>query len=165
MKILVTGGVKSGKSLFAEKRCLALVNEEPPIYLATTEILDPEMQQRVEIHQNRRQNQFITIEESLALHRAIQKWNRPILIECMTMWMNNMLYHQKSESELFDELNKVLQLPNDIVFVINEVGMGIIPDNALARTFVDLSGKVSQTLGNACQEAYFCVAGQVLKVK
>jgi len=165
MKILITGGVKSGKSLFAESRCLGLAKEEKPIYLATTEMVDSEMRQRIEVHQKRRQEQFTTVEESLVLHQTIQKLDNPVLIECMTMWINNMLYHQKSEQTLFDEVEKVLGLPNDMVFVINEVGMGIIPDNALARTFVDLSGKVSQTLGNACDEGYFCVAGQPLKVK
>lgn len=165
MKILVTGGVKSGKSRLAEERCLSLSPDDKPIYLATTENHDPEMQTRIAVHRERRQDRFTTVEEPLALHQTLSQQTAPVLLECMTLWMNNMLYHEKSEQMIFQEVEKLMALPLSLVFVLNEVGMGIIPDNALARQFVDLSGKVAQQLGNGCDEVHFCVAGQALRMK
>ncbi len=165
MKILYTGGVKSGKSRHAEQRCLELAETEIPIYLATTEFIDAEIQKRIDDHQTRRQGRFLTCEEPLKLALCIESHSVPVLIECLTMWLNNMLHHHRSESEIFDELSQLLQLPNNMVLVINEVGLGVIPDNPLARQFVDLSGKVSQWVGEYCDEIYFCIAGHPMRVK
>ena len=89
MKILFTGGVKSGKSQHAERRMLDLSQGQKPVYLATTELLDPEMEKRISEHRHRRSEKFKTIEEPLFLTEALSQTDAPILVECMTMWLNN----------------------------------------------------------------------------
>ena len=165
MKVLITGGVKSGKSQFAEKRCRMLVCKEKPIYLATSEIIDAEMQQRIFAHQQRRQNQFLTVEEPLELARCMKGLRSTVLVECMSMWINNMLYHQKTEQSIMKEVDCIMKLTIPMILVINDVGMGVIPNNSLARQFVDVSGKVAQIVGHRAHEVHFCVAGQVLQIK
>lgn len=165
MKTLFIGGVKSGKSRLAETYILENHPHVKPIYLATTEWLDEEMRQRLAVHQARRQDQFITIEEPMNLLAAIQNVDHPVLIECVTMWLNNQLYRRKTAAEILAELEAVLQSPGDLVLVHNEVGFGIIPDNALARQFVDLSGKAAQLMGQYCDRVYFCSAGLMLAMK
>ncbi len=159
MKVLVTGGVKSGKSRFAEQRTLALATQQRPIYLATTEFRDPELDARIQVHQERRGQRFETREAPLDLAQAVADTDAPVLVECLTMWLNNWLYHQRSEEAAFAEIQRLLALPNDLVLVLNEVGLGLIPDNELARQFADLSGKVGQQLGAACHETWWVVAG------
>lgn len=165
MKTLFIGGVKSGKSRLAEAAILQHAGEIKPYYLATTELLDAEMQARIAVHQQRRQDLFITLEEPLKLLEAVYLCQRPVLIECITMWLNNALYHRISENSILQELEAVMQLPVDLVLVHNEVGFGVIPDNALARQFVDLSGKAAQLMAKYCDEVYFCSAGLALRMK
>jgi adenosylcobinamide kinase/adenosylcobinamide-phosphate guanylyltransferase len=158
------GGVKSGKSRLAESYILQKVTQKP-IYLATTECLDAEMQARVAQHQQRRGQQFETLEEPLALYKTLKQQQHPVLVECLTMWLNNMLYHGQTEAAILAELAASLQLSPDIVWVHNETGLGVIADNPLARQFVDLSGKAGQLLGKHCTEVYFCSAGLLLPLK
>ena len=165
MKILITGAVKSGKSTNAEKRILELSEGIIPIYLATCEMFDPEMGKRIKEHRQRRGKKFHTIEEALYLSEAIKGQKNPVLIECMTMWLNNVLHYKFSENKIFEEIENLLTLENDLIFVLNEVGMGIIPANPLARIFSDLSGKISQKLGDSCDEVNLCVAGILVKLK
>lgn len=163
MKTLFIGGVKSGKSRHAEACALALA--ERPGYLATTECFDKEMRERVARHKEQRDTRFETLEEALDLVGAIETQNRPVLVECTTMWLNNMLYHGRGEAEIFEQIDALLALPNDLVIVHNDVGGGIIPDNALARRFTDLSGGVAQRIAAACDEVYHCVAGIATRIK
>ena len=165
MKILITGGVKSGKSRHAEIRLLKMSQLQKPVYLATTELLDPEMRKRISEHRQRRGERFQTIEEPLFLSEALNGTDAPVLIECMTMWLNNALHHQLPESNIFAEIESLLSLEREIVFVMNEVGLGVIPVNPLARKFVDLSGLISQQLAEACDEVNWTVAGISVKVK
>ena len=165
MKILFTGGIKSGKSFNAEKRVINIAKGNTPIYLATTELFDPEMERRISEHKKRRGKTFQTIEESLYLCDSLIDKKGPVLIECMTMWLNNALHHKFSEKKIFLEINKLLSLDIDLIFVLNEVGMGIIPRNNLARKFADLSGRVSHLLGESCDEVNLCVAGILVKIK
>ena len=168
MKTLFIGGIKSGKSVNAEHYALRHCGLDPqstPYYLATTEFIDDEIEQRIQIHQNRRAQQFITIEESLDLISAITPLKEPVLIECTTMWINNMLYHQKTKEQIVEHITTLLTLPNDIIFVHNDVGSGIIPDNALAREYVDISGIVSQIIATHCDEVYHCIAGISTQIK
>ena len=164
-KILVTGGVKSGKSRHAEKRILAMANGIKPVYVATTELNDSEMKKRIKNHRQRRGNSFETIEEPLFLSSVLRKVQSPVLVECLTMWLNNALHHKYSERKVFDEINNLLSLECDVVFVINEVGLGIIPENPLARKFLDLSGRIAQKLGKTCDEVIWCVAGNTIRIK
>ena len=165
MKTLFIGGIKSGKSYSAEQYTKALQADRKPYYLATTEFIDEEIQQRIDVHQERRESSFTTIEESLELYRAIQKCDGPVLVECTTMWINNMLFHNKTKEQILEHITKVLTLPNDIIFVHNDVGAGIIPDNALARQYIDISGIVSQRIATECDKVFHCIAGIATKIK
>ena len=165
MKILITGGVKSGKSRHAETRILEMANGKKPVYLATTELLDQEMEERVLEHRHRRGEKFRTIEEPLYLTDVLLNMEGPVLIECLTMWLNNALHHQLSEKKIITEIENLLLLKCDVIFVQNEVGLGIIPDNSMAREFSDLSGRIAQLLGEVCDEVNLCVAGILLQIK
>ncbi|MDQ1339283.1 MAG: adenosylcobinamide kinase / adenosylcobinamide-phosphate guanylyltransferase [Campylobacterota bacterium] len=163
MKILYIGGVKSGKSKHAENSALDL--SQTPFYLATTEAMDDEMAKRVAIHKQKRDKKFQTIEEPLKLFDSISKLGEAVLVECLTLWINNMLFYKKTHDEIYNEIKKTMELENDIVFVLNDVTSGIIPDNALAREFVDISGNVSQIVASACDEVWFCIAGLKTRIK
>ncbi|NOS74006.1 MAG: bifunctional adenosylcobinamide kinase/adenosylcobinamide-phosphate guanylyltransferase [Methyloglobulus sp.] len=164
MKTLFIGGIKSGKSRLAEAYILEQAKQKP-YYLATTEFIDDEMRQRIKVHQQRRYDSFITIEEPIQLLNILKGCPGPVLIECVSMWLNNMLYHQHAEEMVLQELNAVMQLSSDMVFVLNEVGLGVISDNPLARQYVDLSGKAAQLLGQGCDKVFFCCAGLVMELK
>ena len=165
MKILIIGGVKSGKSLHAEKLILTMANGIKPVYLATSELNDSEMKKRITSHRQRRGNKFETLEEPLRLASVLRNIQCPVLIECLTMWLNNALHHKYSERKVFAEIDTLLSLECDLVFVINEVGLGIIPENPLARKFLDLSGRIAQKLSEACDEVLWCVAGNTIRIK
>ena len=165
MKTLFIGGVKSGKSRLAEAFILEQAGTNKPYYLATTEFFDDEIQDRVLIHQNRRKDSFITLEEPLKLFEVLEKCRRPVLIECVSMWLNNLLYHQIPEADILQELEAALRLPCTMVLVHNEVGLGVIADNSLARQFVDLSGKAAQLMGQHCDEVFLCCAGLKIRMK
>ncbi len=164
MKALFIGGIKSGKSLQAENFSLKH-SKLLPIYLATTEFIDAEMKERIEKHKLQRSENFLTLEEPLNLLEAVRPIKTLVLIECISMWINNMLHHGFTYEDIQDHLQKVLALPQDIVFVQNDVGAGIIPDNALARKYVDISGKVSQLLGQNCNNVFHVIAGISTKIK
>lgn len=163
-KALFIGGIKSGKSRNAEIYTLknSIIK---PIYLATTEFMDEELHRRVDEHKLQRSKEFETIEEPLKLHEAILKQNGTVLVECVSMWINNMLYHGYVFSDMKKELEAVLALDKNIVFVLNDVGCGIIPENALAREFIDISGKLSQLIASGCDEVYHTVAGISVRIK
>ena len=166
MKTLFIGGVKSGKSRLAEQYVLKhYAKASKPCYLATNEFFDAEMQERVRVHQQRRQEYFITLEEPIKLLDTLSLCETPVLVECVTIWLSNMLHYQNTEADILQELEDILLLPNDIVFVHNEVGFGVIPENPLARQFVDLSGKAAQLMGQYCDKVFFCSAGLALSMK
>ncbi len=168
MKTLFIGGIKSGKSLLAEQYILNQkleTKKQSLYYLATTEFVDEEIQKRIEIHQKRRETQFITIEEPLNLVKKVSSLDQPVLIECTTMWINNMLYHNRTKEQIFEHIETLMQLDHDIVIVHNDVGSGIIPDNALAREYVDISGIVAQMIAAQCSEVYHCIAGISTRIK
>jgi len=164
MKVLFIGGIKSGKSFNAEKFILG-ISTEKPIYLATTEFIDDEMQKRIEEHKRQREDSFITLEESLNIYKLIVKQKKNILVECLSMWINNMMYHRHSYEDMKTELLKIMKLKQNIVFVLNDVGSGIIPTNRLAREFVDISGKLSQLVARECDEVYHTIAGISTRIK
>jgi len=165
MKTLFTGGVKSGKSRLAEAYILEQAGGGKPYYLATTEFIDDEMRKRIDAHRERRQDAFVTIEEPVKLLAALQQCPGPVLVECISMWLNNQLFHGVSIADIVAELEGVMQLPCSMVLVHNEVGLGIIPDNPLARQYVDLSGKAAQLIAAHCERVFFCSAGLKLQMK
>jgi len=164
MKTLFIGGIKSGKSLNAQNYILKQSTSKP-IYLATTEFIDDEMLLKIDAHKENRKDDFITLEEPIKLYELISKREDAILIECVSMWINNMLYHKFTYQDMVDEVKELLELENNIVFVFNDVGSSIVADNKLAREFVDISGKLSQLIASECDEVYHTIAGISTKIK
>ena len=164
MKTLFIGGIKSGKSQNAEEYILKSTTKLP-IYFATSEAIDEEMQERIEKHQLQRSERFLTVEEPLNLVQAITAIPVPILLECISMWINNMLHYGFEAEDIYEQIEKIMALDKDIVFVQNDVSPSIISENKLARKFSDISGVVSQMIASECKEVYHCIAGITTKIK
>jgi adenosylcobinamide kinase/adenosylcobinamide-phosphate guanylyltransferase len=165
MKVLFIGGIKSGKSHAAESYIKKHFNDAKPIYLATTEFIDDEMQTKIEQHKAMRQEDFITQEEALHIKNAIDKQKGAVLVECLSMWINNMLYHEYSQQDIEAEINKVMALSQDIVFVINDVSCSVVSSNALTRKFVNINGKVAQMVATQCDAVFQVTAGISVQIK
>ena len=172
--ILVTGGARSGKSAFAEK--LVRDSGGKRFYIATAPVLDHEMEDRVKRHKARREKDlWTTIEEEVdldhALENAVRQGAGSILVDCLTLWISNLLYREPEldgdgMAERSEKLVKTLRkLPAQTVLVTNETGLGIVPENPLARKFRDLSGKCSQIIAAQVDEVYFTVAGIPWRIK
>ena len=166
--VLVLGGARSGKTAFAER--LAMGAGVRPVYLATAEALDSEMRERVESHRRQREGRFATVEEPLALARAIDDAaakHDVILVDCLTLWITNLLGAGRDVAEAVEQLATTLTRIESarVIRVSNEVGLGIVPDNALARTFRDLAGSTHQRLAEICDDVYFVVAGLPMTFK
>lgn len=165
---LVLGGARSGKTAFAEG--LALRSGSRPAYLATATVLDGEMRDRVTSHQSSRGTRFTTIEEPLELSHAIIKAGMDhdvVLVDCLTLWLTNLLMANEDISTAVSELCATLVefRQAKVVLVSNEVGLGIVPDNAMARTFRDLAGSTHQRVAEVCDDVYFVAAGLSLTMK
>jgi adenosylcobinamide kinase/adenosylcobinamide-phosphate guanylyltransferase len=164
--ILITGGARSGKSALAERMTLALGT--PAVYIATAEAWDDEMADRIARHRARRGAEWETVAEPLDLVRALTETDggRPRLVDCITLWLSNlMLGGHDWETEVARLTDIIPRLAAPVVFVTNEVGSGIVPDNALARAYRDAAGNANQRLATACDELWLCVSGHPLKVK
>lgn len=164
---LVIGGARSGKSRFAEG--LVLGSGLKPVYVATGRAFDEEMSERISVHRDRRGPQWETVEEPLALADAIQQSAHPgraILIDCMTLWVTNLMMAKANVARETSALADALRAAGvPIVLVTNEVGLGIVPDNRMARDFRDLAGEVNQRMGQLADEAWFIAAGLPLQLK
>ena len=177
--ILVTGGARSGKSTFAEKYVL---HYSPKCdYIATAEILDDEMAERVRLHRARRNDgRWVNHEAPYHAEEVFANLGDEtgaVLFDCMTLYMTNQMYGKAAIEGSFEErcafvlgeVDKVLEAARAcgklVVFVTNEVGSGIVPDNVMAREYRDLAGWVNQKVANACDKVYYCVAGQATDVK
>jgi len=164
---LVLGGVRSGKSRHAE----ALVESQPGpcVYLATAEAGDDEMTARIADHRARRGPRWTTVEEPLDLAGALARNCCPegaVLVDCLTLWLSNLLGAERdAASECAGLLAALPGLAGPVVFVSNEVGQGIVPDNALARAFVDRAGRLHQDLAAAAQRVIFMTAGLPHEIK
>ena len=163
-KTLFIGGIKSGKSYNAQKYILQTTKEKP-LYLATTEFIDAEMKKRIDAHKEERSDTFVTQEEPLHIEQVIAKSEQPVLLECISMWINNMLHHGYTYEDMVEKINTIMALDTTVVFVLNDVGSGIIPDNPLARKFVDINGKIAQLLASECDGVYHTVAGIATRIK
>ena len=168
---LVLGGVRSGKSRFAEG--LILGAAESALYLATAEAgtsaRDPEMRHRIEQHKTRRGKRWETIEPPLDLAAALQdhcRTDRPILVDCLTLWLSNILAAGRDvANEIRSLLDAVAGLEGTVIFVSNEVGLGVVPQNALARQFCDHAGTLHQELAAQADQVVFVTAGLPLYLK
>lgn len=163
---LVLGGARSGKSAYAE----ALIGSRTAaIYLATAEAGDAEMQARILAHQARRGGNWTTLEEPLELAAALSRATaagRPVLVDCLTLWLSNlMLADRPIETETDALLAAVPSFAAPVVFVSNEVGLGIVPDIPLGRTFRDAAGRLNQAVARAADRVVFIAAGLPLVLK
>lgn len=177
--VLVTGGARSGKSEFAEKYVLHY--SQKCDYIATAEILDAEMRERVALHRNRRNNgRWLNHEapyhaDSLFMNLGTE--TKAVLFDCLTIYMANLFYGKDAPQGdflercevVFAQIDKLLAAAQNcgkiVVFVTNEVGGGIVPDNQMAREYRDLAGWVNQKVAGVADEVYYCVAGQAVDVK
>jgi adenosylcobinamide kinase/adenosylcobinamide-phosphate guanylyltransferase len=166
--VLVLGGARSGKTGFAER--LAMGAGMKPAYLATAQALDREMRERIESHRRQREGRFSTLEEPLDLAVTLQAAigdHDVILVDCLTLWITNMLAAGRDVAAGVEQLATALAgiESSRVILVSNEVGLGIVPDNPLARTFRDLAGSTHQRLAEICTDVYFVVAGLPLTLK
>ncbi len=169
MITLILGGARSGKSRYAEK--LAAATQQPVLYIATATASDAEMSARIAHHQQQRPATWQLQECSLDLIDALAneaQQHQTILIDCLTLWLNNQLFHFPAQnfSELFDGLVNQLESANaDIILVANEVGLGIIPLGEISRTFVDEAGRLNQRIAQVADNVLFIAAGLPLVLK
>lgn len=163
---LILGGARSGKSRHAEQMIEAL--PAPWAYIATAQAFDEEMQQRIAEHRARRSSDWLTVDASLALPDAIAAIpaGRPILVDCLTLWLTNLMLAEQDLQAAGEALiSACAGSPSPIVLVASEVGLGIVPENALARRFRDEAGRLHQRLAAQADRVVFMVAGLPLQVK
>jgi adenosylcobinamide kinase/adenosylcobinamide-phosphate guanylyltransferase len=164
--ILITGGARSGKSTRAEGRALAFAGR--PVYLATAEALDVEMRERIANHRARRGGEWLERETPLELVTALDETDGSgaRLVDCLTLWLSNLLHTERDWSAEAARLADTLRRQRSpVVLVTNEVGLGIVPDNALARRFCDAAGLLNQTIACVADEVELVVAGLPMRVK
>lgn len=179
--ILCSGGARSGKSEFAEQLALSLKGRKA--YVATGQALDDEMKDRIKKHQLRRGKEWITFEIPLHLHKnweEIKNVSDVILIDCLTMFTSNHVFAHgdintqedanRIESIILEELRLLLQEINNsndktVIFVTNEIGLGIVPENKLARYFRDITGRVNREVASTANKMYLTISGITIELK
>ena len=162
MRELILGGARSGKSALAER--LAQESGLQVVYIATAMAGDKEMASRIEQHQRRRPHSWQLVEEPLSLVEALQHHaaaDRCVLVDCMTLWLSNLLLADDADLDQQREQLLVLlpNLPGRLILVSNEVGMGIVPMGEISRRFQDESGILHQALAQCCERVILTVAG------
>jgi adenosylcobinamide kinase/adenosylcobinamide-phosphate guanylyltransferase len=163
---LVLGGARSGKSRHAE--ALVTASPGPWVYVATAEPFDDEMKARVAEHRSRRGDGWRTVEAPLDLAAALSDApaGSAVLVDCLTLWLNNLMYKQRDVEAETARLEVALAARRGpVVLVSNEVGTGIVPDNAEARRFRDLQGRLNQRIAARADQVLFMVAGLPMVVK
>lgn len=168
----ITGGCRSGKSRFAQELAESLSSQR--VFIATSPHTDPEMSDRIQRHQKDRENRnWKTIEEEYLINNTIlnAKPKQVILIDCLTLWVNNLMYHKKVFGE--DHVTqKTLELiescknyNGQVVVVSNEVGLGIVPENEYARTYRDYLGRCNMTVASHADHVTMMISGIPLTLK
>ena len=184
--ILILGGARSGKSVFAEE---IAKKYNDVAYIATAEVKDDEMRERIQIHRARRPHTWKTIEAPYNVDKAVSDLTGKVglvFIDCITLYISNMLLHaevtnstnsadietknlKNRQAQILVEIDKLSQAcresKSDVIIVSNEVGLGIVPDNALSRAFRDIAGNANQILADEADEVYFMVAGIAQRIK
>ena len=163
---LILGGVRSGKSSYAEALVRA-ASQGRGVYLATADaaqaLADPEMRARIEHHRARRGGAWTTIEEPLALVETLLGQagpETPVLVDCLTLWLANLMAAGRDIAAEINALEEALpRLAGAVVFISNEVGLGIVPENATARAFRDHAGLLHQRLAACADRVVFMMAG------
>ncbi|MBU2981667.1 bifunctional adenosylcobinamide kinase/adenosylcobinamide-phosphate guanylyltransferase [Lentibacter algarum] len=163
---LIIGGARSGKSQLAEK--LALKPMGRAVYIATAEARDEEMSARIATHRARRGDNWSDVHAPVLLPEALVETDgdAPRLVDCLTLWLSNLMLAGDDWRAATEALVEVLATQTaDVIFVTNEVGAGIVPENKLARDFRDAAGWVNQRVAQASDTVWLCVAGYPVKVK
>ena len=164
--ILITGGQRSGKSSYAERRALEL--SPNPVYMATAHIWDDEFRERVRKHQERRGPQWTNIEEEKMLSRH-DLTGRVVVIDCVTLWLTNFFFETSDVDQTLEVAKQEFDLFTSrdatYIFVTNEIGSGGVSDNALQRKFTDLQGWMNQYIASKADEVILMVSGIAVKVK
>lgn len=166
--VFVTGGARSGKSAFAERRAAA--SGEGVTYLATAQAFDAEMEDRIRRHRADRPAGWQTLEEPLDVPAAVQRVQTPVLLlDCLSLWVSNLMLADLPDEAILAQADALLTATHArsslTVLVTNEVGLGIVPDNALARRYRDVLGWVNQRAAAASDEAWLLVSGLPLQLK
>lgn len=163
--ILVLGGARSGKSRFAESLFCELQGHR--LYVATAQAGDQEMRERILEHQARRGAGWRTIEAPLDIATPIaEAGSEAVLVDCLTLWLSNLMAAEIDVGQATDGLCRILAKTNGpVVLVSNETGLGIVPDNALAREFRDHAGRLNQAVAAVADRVYFIAAGLPLTLK
>lgn len=165
--VLVTGGQRSGKSGYAQKRALSLTTN--PVYLATSRIWDEEFRQRVLHHQADRGPEWTNIEEEKYLsHHNLN--GRVVVIDCVTLWATNFFFDNDSNvelslAELKKEFNRLAEQDAYLIFVTNEIGLGGVSPDPVQRKFTDLQGWLNQYIASHADEVVVMISGIPLKIK
>lgn len=167
--VLIGGGARSGKSRFALE--YAETNGRALAFVATGEARDEEMRERISRHQRERGSHWTTVEEPLDLTAVLAREAARfdlLLVDCLTLWLSNVLLDPKRDAR--SEVTGLKECLTDwqgpsLVLITNEVGLGIVPENALAREFRDLAGEMNQTVAKAADEVYWMVFGVPMTVK
>jgi len=167
--VLVTGGARSGKSRYALDCARRYENR---VFIATSVPMDREMEHRIREHQEARGASFRTVEEPLDIAGAIKSLPRDTdvgVIDCITVWLGNLLHRHGGDCETLPEIKEFLgalrAAPCDLIVVTNEVGMGIVPANELARRFRDLAGRLNQDVAGIAEEVVLLVCGIPVPIK
>jgi len=173
MLILVTGGSRSGKSRFAQ--ALALQGRAPHVFVATALAVDREMEKRIEAHRRSRPASWSLVEEPVRVPEAVARalgTARTAILDCVTIWMSNLVLADESFDESLAQgaAEQLVQAARGVpgarfIAVTNEVGSGVVPDNALARRFRDCAGRANEVIAREADEVYLLVSGIPLKIK
>ena len=166
---LITGGARSGKSRFALDIAAPY---DRRTFIATAQALDAEMEERIRRHKTERKGQFTTIEESLDLSGAISRIPGDTgiaVIDCITVWLGNLMHYENVSHENAPRLTALLKAvskpPCDLVIVTNEVGLGLVPPDAMSRLFRDLAGFLNRKIAENADEVYLVACGLPLRLK
>jgi len=167
---LVLGGARSGKSAYAEN--LAKQTNKVVVYLATAQVRDKAIAERVSQHQQSRPADWLTVESPLELGAMLREYaaeGTVVLVDCLTMWVTNMLCEEHCEVVLKEQQDSFFSnldtIKGDVIFVSNEVGMGIIPMGELTRDYVDIAGRLHQDIAARADHVMLVVAGLPLVLK
>ncbi len=169
--VFIIGGSRSGKTAFALAKAREASVGSSRVYIATAQPLDAEMEERIEKHRRERGSTWATCEEPLYLGRAVRAASGAhavAVIDCLTLWLSNLLCSTLDAAAAQDDFIDSLAsagLTLDVFVVSNEVGMGIVPDNEMARQFRDMAGRLHQRLAGLADEVYLMAAGIPVKIK
>jgi len=166
--VLVLGGARSGKSRYAETRTRSFCAVgKPAIYVATAQAHDREMAMRIALHKKQRGKKlWRTLEAPLDLARTLEAQTQPTLVDCLTLWLTNLMLAERPVAAAAKELCRALAKRRaPVVLVANEVGLGIVPDNKMARDFRDHAGRLHQAIGAIATDVIFVAAGLPLALR